>query len=72
MLNSIDYVTCMLVNESCEVLQDIIDKALENEHRDECTKYLIASRNFLKNQFMNLIKIEDDDCYFHGFTYSLS
>ena len=31
MLNSIDYVTCMLVNETCETLQDIIDTVIMNE-----------------------------------------
>ena len=72
MLNSIDYVTCMLVNESCEILQDMIDKVVMNEHRDECSKYLIASRNFMKNQFKNIITIDNDDCCFHGFTYALS
>ena len=72
MLNSIDYVTCMLVNESCEILQDMIDKVVMNEHRDECSKYLTATKKFLKNQFKDIIKNDDDDCCFHGFTYALS
>ena len=56
MLNSIDYVTCMLVNESCKILQDMIDKVVMNEHCDECSKYLIATKNFMKNQFKDVIK----------------
>ena len=56
MLNSIDYVTSMLVNESCEILQDIIDKVVMNEHRDECSKYLIATKIFMNNQFKDVIK----------------
>ena len=72
MLNSIDYVTCILVNESCEILQDIIDKAIMNEHHERCTNYLTVAKNFLKNQFKNHIIKDDDDCCFHGFVYALS
>ena len=72
MLNSIDYVTCMLVNESCEILQDIIEKAIMNEHREKCTNYVTIAKNFLKNQFKNHIIKDDDDCCFHGFEYALS
>ena len=72
MLNSIDYVMCMLVNESCEILQDMIDKVVMNEHYDECSKYLIASKKFTKNQFKDIIKNADDGCCFHGFMYALS
>ena len=61
MLNSIDYVTCMLVNESCKILKDMIDKVVMNEHRDECFKYLIATKNFMKNQFKDVIKKDNDD-----------
>ena len=72
MLNSIDYVTCMLVNESCEILQDIIDKVIMNEHREECTKYVTIAKNFMKNQFKTSIMNNDDDCCFHGFIYALT
>ena len=54
MLNSIDCVTCILVNESCEILQDMIDKVVMNEHRDKCSKYLIATKKFMKNQFKDI------------------
>ena len=33
MLNSIDYVTCMLVNKICETLKDIIDTIIMNHDR---------------------------------------
>jgi len=72
MLNSIDYVTCMLVNESREILQDIIEKAIMNEHREKCSNYVTIAKNFLKNQFKNHIVEDDDDCCFHGFGYALS
>ena len=63
MLNSIDYVTGMIVNESYEIHQDIIDKVIINEHRDECTKDLVVAKTFIKNQLKNHIK-KDDDGYF--------
>ena len=37
MLSSIDYITCMLINESCEILQDMIEKLILNKHREYCT-----------------------------------
>ena len=46
MVNSIDYVICMLVNESCEILQDVIEKAIRNEHCEKCTNYLTVARIF--------------------------
>ena len=72
MLNSIDYVTNMLVNESCEILQDIIENAISNQHRDQCTIFVVVTKNFLKNQFKNHITIDDDKVCFHGFQYALS
>ena len=72
MLNSIDYVTYMLVNETCETLQDIIDTVIMNHEREICTKYVKVAKNFMKNQFKNHIVKEDDDCRFHGFQYDLS
>ncbi len=72
MLNLIDYVTCILVNESCEILQNIIDKLIINEHREECIKYVTVAKNFMKNQFKISIMMNDDDCCFHGFIYALT
>ncbi len=72
MLTSIDYVTSMLVNETCETLQNIIDKAVTNEHRDECTTYVKVAQIFMKYQFKNHVSKDDDDYCFHGFLYALS
>ena len=47
MSNSIDYITCMLVNESCDILQGIIEKVLLNEHCEYCTKYVTMLAKFL-------------------------
>ena len=63
----------MLVSDSCEILQDIIEKAIRNEHCEKCTKNcLTVTRNLLKIQFKNHIIKDDDDCCFHGFGYALS
>ena len=43
-----------------------------NECHDECTKYLVVSKNFMKNQFKKSHEIDDDYCCFHGFTYAMS
>ena len=72
MLTSIDYVTSMFVNETCETLQNIIDKAVTNEHRDECTTYVKVAQIFMKYQFKNHVSKDDDDYCFHGFLYALS
>ena len=67
MLISIDYVTYMLENKSCEILQDIIEKVGMNKHCD-----VKIARNFMKNQFKTSIMKNDDDCHFHRFTYVLT
>ena len=60
------------MNESCEILQDIIENAISNQHRDQCTMFVAVTMNFLKNQFKNHITIDDDKVCFHGFQYALS
>ena len=71
MLSSIDYVSGLLVNETCETLQDIVDKLIPNEHQSKCTKYISAAKNFMKNQFKDQV-MKQDDCCFHGLDYALS
>ena len=72
MLNSLDYVTCMLVNKTCEILQDIIDTVIMSHDREICKNNLKVAKNFMKNQFKNHIAKEDDNCCFHSFQYTLS
>ena len=72
MLSSIDYVTGLLVNETSETMQDIIDSLLTNsQDRSEFTKMISSAKNFLKNQFKDQV-VKDDDCSFHGLDYALS
>ncbi len=70
MLQSIDYVSGLLANESCETLQDIVDKLVPTELHKKCTKYITVAKNFMKNQFKDQIMIEDD-CCFHTLEYAL-
>lgn len=63
--------TGLLVNETCETLQDIIDRVFPNEHRDDCTKLVSVARNFIKNQFKDIV-VQENDCCFHGLDYALS
>ena len=46
MLSSIDYVSGLLVNETCDTLQDIVDKVIPNEFQSKCTKYITVAKNF--------------------------
>ena len=71
MLSSVDYVAGLLVNETCETLQDMIERIIPNEHREDCTKLVSVSRNFMKNQFKDIVT-KTDDCCFHGIDYALS
>ncbi len=71
MLKSIDYVSGLLCNETCETLQDIIDRIVPTEYRVECTNLVSIAKNFMKNQFKDYF-ITEDDCCFHGIDYALS
>ena len=71
MLSSIDYVSGLLVNETCETLQNVVERLVPTEHRSECTKFITVAKNFMKAQFKDKIILEDD-CCFHGLRYALS
>ena len=71
MLSSIDYVTGLLVNETCETLQDIVERLVPIESRTECSTFITVAKNFMKNQYKDRIII-DDNCCFHGLKYALS
>lgn len=71
MLSSVDYVSGLLCNETCETLQEIIDQMIPNDQRDDCTKLVSVAKNFMKNQFKDHL-LKDDECCFHGVEYALS
>ena len=70
MLQSIDYVSGLLGNETCETLQDIVDKLVPTNLHRKCTNYITIAKNFIKNQFKNQI-MQEDDCCFHSLQYAL-
>ena len=71
MLSSIDYVSGLLVNETCDILQDIVNKFIPNEYQSNCTKYISVAKTFVKNQFKDQV-MKEDGCFFHGLDYALS
>ena len=72
-LTAIDYVTSLLVNEPCEVLQSIIDKCLHPSKQTYATSIVLCARNFLKHQFADHVSRSNENeaiCY-HGIDYGL-
>ena len=48
-LTAIDYVTAMLINEPCEMLQEVIDWSICATKQSEMTRLIYSSRHFLKH-----------------------
>ena len=65
-------VTYIIVNESCIILQDIIEKVIVNGHCEDCVKYATTARSFMKNQFKTSIIKNENECCFHEFIYALT
>ena len=70
-LSAIDYVTSLLVNDTCETLQKMISACLLTSQRDSATKLVLSARNFLKHQYSDHVTKSDDDICFHGIDYGL-
>jgi len=69
-LTAIDYVTAVLINEPCELLQDIIEKAICPSKQKEVAHLLNSARHFLKHKYKSHALMEDNICY-HGLQYCL-
>ena len=72
-LTAIDYVTALLVNEPCEVLQSIINKCLHPSKQVYATSIVLCARNFLKHQYADHVSRSNEVvpiCY-HGIDYGL-
>ena len=69
-LTAIDYVTAVLINEPCELLQDIIDKVICTSKQKHVTQLLHSAKHFLKHKYKSHVVTEDDICY-HGLQYCL-
>ena len=70
-LSAIDYVTSILVNDTCETLQTIIDKCVSIHRQPFATSLVLTSRTFLKHQYCDHIAVENDDICSHSFEYGL-
>ncbi len=69
-LYAIDYVTSLLVNETAEVMQDIIDKLVPSDKAKHASRLLSTASYFLKHKFKHHIVLNDDVCY-HGLSHAL-
>ena len=70
-LSAIDYVTSILVNDTCETLHNIVDKFITLQDQQVATSLILATKTFLKHQYCDHVTIDDDDICFHGFEYGL-
>ena len=59
-LSSIDYVTSILINNTNETLQCIIDQCVVCEKRQFSSNLVTAAVKFLKDRYFHHIFIEDD------------
>ena len=69
-LSAIDYVTAILVNEPCEMLQDVIERTICSTKQTELTRNLYSARHFLKHTYKSHAVLEDNVCY-HNLQYGL-
>ena len=71
-LNAINYVTSTLVNETCEALQDIVEKIVAPINRDHASNMIHTVKYFLKRCYASRNLCDNDDICYHGVTYGLS
>ena len=71
-LYAIDYVTSLLVNETTEVLQDVIDKMLDTNLARQLSEMLSVAAYFLKHNYKHHIVLEGDDVRYHGLKHALN
>ena len=67
-LYAIDYVQSHLVNETGEMVQDIIDTLLDTEEAKHATNLLTSASYFLKHRYKHHVVLDDNICY-HGLMY---
>ena len=71
-LNAIDYVTSTLVNETCEVLQDIVERIVPPINRDHASNMIHTAKYFLKHRYASHTLRDNDDICYHGLAHGLS
>ena len=64
-LYAIDYVTSLLVNETTEVLQEIIEKMLDANLARQSSEMLSVAAYFLRHNYKHHVVIMNDDICYH-------
>lgn len=72
-LKAVDYVSCRLVSEPCEMLQSIVERCVEaGNERKKLEQHISHIQHFLKHCYkQHASKNDDDDCH-HGLEYGLN
>jgi hypothetical protein len=73
MLRAVDYVTSLLLHDSCNALLEIIKELVGQRDKtrcDELEEWLEVTRNFLKNQYTDHARKDDGVCT-HGLAHGL-
>ena len=71
LLGLVDYVQALLMSDSVELLQLMIDKFYIDDLQKELSSNLHSLTQFLKYTYNKHMIIEEDDCCTHGVEYSL-
>ncbi|CAB9519427.1 unknown protein [Seminavis robusta] len=74
MLTAVDYVTSMLLHDTCNLLLRIIGDMLASDQGivEKFTTWLEVTRNFLKVQYIEHARMdEDNECCSHGLQHAL-
>ena len=71
LIGSVDYVQALLISDSIELLQLVIDKFFIGDLQKELSSNLYSLTQSLKCTYNKHMIIEKDDCRTHGIEYSL-
>lgn len=70
-ISALDYVTALLVNDTCELLQNMVNLCVERKYQSELCSLILSSKNFLKHKYANHVSISDDNVCYHSLQYGL-
>ena len=71
-LNTIDYVTSTIVNETCTVFQDIVDQVILLINLIQASNMIYSCIYFLKHKYSSHCVLKHDNVCYHGIIYGLS
>ncbi len=70
-LTAIEYVSSTLVDEPCEMLQDIIEQLFAPLHQRQITKLVQSAKYFLKHKYKSHVMNTDYKLCYHELNYAL-